>query len=694
MCSSLHYSSKSSKHLLTNTFISLLVLVLLLFIPSQPPHFVKETIFTTFWELIYLFVVGTAVCYGLFSRRNGKVENVSYSSSDFSASYGSRISYVSSFFENEVGNTYGYDEKNVTQNCGFGVKFDFDKFNDSRSSRLRNGVGNFDGVCEKNVGKDWNSKCSVGESVVFVTNGNYEVRRGTKIGCYRPLNLPVRSLKSRIVGSGSTHEDTISEGFDKINKVKFGGLVPINLDEKFRETVITSPVPWGSRNERMDLRGNVSNVKPTFVGEAKLPRAKLPTAKHLSPEVLTSEMEEFERNESLRVSFPPASKSSLAPLKSKPSSSKSSSRRFSTVVASEKNTEDNLKGFSKGETEDLLNRETKGVALLNLDVKPIILVKARSISGSISEMTQKNNSEIDFKGLCKGPKENLVCKPESSTSDVRHARLVVGQLKIGLTSEMTCKISSDNNLKGPDKGVKGDLLEKENTSDDFWNLDLNTTNLVNGRCSTTSFSDINGEKKSETISMDFGNHKKEDLLRRKKDGSIDSLKPGVKAETKVKGLTGKKSVRTIRSNEIVEVKRSEEVYLSHISDKLIKHCGKDEAGLLKKSAWEDGLKSEADEHSGKNSDKPFDKKNSKLTKYRNGERQMNGTCALVNSESISMDFENSQVTAEEEEHRTCIVGDTQIESNEVDKKAAEFIAKFREQIRLQKVALERESEFS
>ncbi|KAK1400769.1 hypothetical protein POM88_000374 [Heracleum sosnowskyi] len=876
MCSTSHYSSKSCSHFFTTTFTFLLVLVLLPFIPSQPPHFVKDTIFTTFWELIYLFVVGIIVCYGLFSKRNSKVENVGYSSSDVLASNGSRISHVSSFFDNGGGNAHGYGENlgerfdfdefrevrssrlrnGVVNGRGygenFGKRFDFDEVREPRFSRLRNGVRGFDGVCEENVGKELDGEGFVGESVGFVGNGNVEVKPGVRNGC-RPLNLPVRSLKSRVVDRGSNYEDRNLEGYDKIKKVKFRGLVPINLDDKFRETIVLSPIPWGSRSGRMDLRENVGDVKPTFVGEtelarprlpavkplstavltsemgeferkeslevsfppplksslaqlkgkpssrsssrrfstevaveknvgdvkptfvgeaelvrprlpavkplstavltsemgeferkeslevsfppplksslaqlkgkpssrsssrrfstevaveknvgdvkptfvgeAELVRPRLPTVKPLCTAVLTSEMEEFERKECLRVSFPPASKSSLAQLKSKLSFSRSSSRRFSAEVAVEKHTENNLKGFSKGETEDLLNTEAKGVVSLNLDVKPATLVKARSISGSFSNMTLENKSN-DFRGLRKGQKEDSVCKQnkciESSNSDVRRTRLVEGQLLNGLTSEMSNETSSDNNLKGSDKSEKGDLLRRENMSDDFWNLDLNSASVVDGRCSTASSSEVDGEKTSETIFMDFGNHKKEDLLRRKKDGSIDSLEQGVKPKTTVKGLTRGKSVRTIRSNEIsVEVKQSKEVYSSHVGDRFVKHCDEDEAGLQKKSGWIDGLKSEADELGRRNRDKPSDTKTSESRKNWNGERQKNGTSTLVKSESIFVDSENFQVIADEEESRPGIIGDTHIESNEVDKKAAEFIAKFREQIRLQKVALKR-----
>ncbi|WOH14825.1 hypothetical protein DCAR_0934348 [Daucus carota subsp. sativus] len=655
---------------------------------AKPPQFVKQTIFTSFWELFYLFVVGIIVCYGLFSRRNCENKNLGCSSSDFSASYVSGISYVSSFFENGVGNTYGYGEKNVTRDRGFGESFDFDEFTDSGSSRLRKGVS------DENVRKEWDSKCAVTESMVFVANGKYEVKPERRNG-HRPLNLPVRSLKSRIIDIAGDHEGNNLAASDISKKLRFRGLVPINLDEKFRETVVASPVPWGLRSERMDLRENMGNVKPAFVGKTELVCPKLPTAKPLSPTILTSEMEEFERKDSFRVSFPPALESSLAPLRNKPSSSRFSSQRFGTEVAAEKNNKNNLKSFSKGETEALSNRATKGVVSSNLDSKPANLVKARSMVGSFSAMSVDNICKNDLKGLHKGQKEESMYKPneciEFLKSDVRHADLVKGQLQVGSTSQMSNERSSDNNLKASFRTDKGDLLEGENTSNDFWNLDLNTACLLNGSFGTALSSENDGEKKSETASVDFGNPKKEDLRSR---NSIDSLKPDVIPKSTMNCLKRGKSVRTIRSNELsVDVKKSEEAYLIHTGDKSVKLCDEDKAGLQKKYDWRDGLICEVEEHSRKNKNISSDMKNSKLRKNRHGERQKNGTRNSVKCESIFMESDNFQVIADKEETRPGIVGDTHIEFNEVDKKAAEFIAKFREQIRLQKVASKREMNF-
>ncbi|KAJ7962006.1 Hydroxyproline-rich glycoprotein family protein [Quillaja saponaria] len=52
---------------------------------------------------------------------------------------------------------------------------------------------------------------------------------------------------------------------------------------------------------------------------------------------------------------------------------------------------------------------------------------------------------------------------------------------------------------------------------------------------------------------------------------------------------------------------------------------------------------------------------------------------------IDSEFENLQVSSDEDAMSGC-VNDAGSDSNEVDKKAGEFIAKFREQIRLQKMA--------
>ncbi|CAK9147820.1 unnamed protein product [Ilex paraguariensis] len=75
-------------------------------------------------------------------------------------------------------------------------------------------------------------------------------------------------------------------------------------------------------------------------------------------------------------------------------------------------------------------------------------------------------------------------------------------------------------------------------------------------------------------------------------------------------------------------------------------------------------------------------------KYQNGEKQDTADSVVEAKEDSESDSEldNFQVSSDEEEAQYDSEDDAELKTSEVDQKAGEFIAKFREQIKLQKTA--------
>ncbi|KAA8515861.1 hypothetical protein F0562_019040 [Nyssa sinensis] len=124
--------------------------------------------------------------------------------------------------------------------------------------------------------------------------------------------------------------------------------------------------------------------------------------------------------------------------------------------------------------------------------------------------------------------------------------------------------------------------------------------------------------------------KREDPLGRGKS-DVDSFSSEMKHTIPAKSLSRGKSVRTIRaSKHVVETMKTGEIHPNHIDGKAGKR-----------------LESEKDSES---------------------------------------EFDNFQLSSDEEETKSDIISDAELGPSEVDRKAGEFIAKFREQIRLQRIA--------
>ncbi|CAO2834780.1 unnamed protein product [Amaranthus hypochondriacus] len=153
-------SSFLLKFILVALFLSLLPLF-----PSDPPEFISHTIFAKSWELIYLLIIGILLSYGLFSRPK---THQTPPKTHLSQPYASNLLHHSSIFDYEEENPPGVSCKNAIPTKSFNLS-------SYRTGDLR--------------GEGENSK-------------NFDEK---------PLGLPVRSLRSRVVDSDSEVEEEEKE---------------------------------------------------------------------------------------------------------------------------------------------------------------------------------------------------------------------------------------------------------------------------------------------------------------------------------------------------------------------------------------------------------------------------------------------------------------------------------------------------
>ncbi|XP_039056536.1 uncharacterized protein LOC120199566 isoform X1 [Hibiscus syriacus] len=223
--------------------------------PSQAPDFVNQTIFNKFWELLHLMFIGIAVSYGLFCRRSVDNGNL-----DDTQSYVSGMFHVSSVFEDGFSNSMYYSGQ-----CNAG---DFNVKN-----------GGFENSYEENVVQAWSSKYFQGEPTVVLAQPNCGLEKYGESSSsvdYKPLGLPVRSLRSRVArranpefGNGSSkpsgsHMKDSSQGSNECRDRGFSGFASENLNGKLNECdVLHFPI---TRTPRSGRRGERVHSNVTYQG--------------------------------------------------------------------------------------------------------------------------------------------------------------------------------------------------------------------------------------------------------------------------------------------------------------------------------------------------------------------------------------------------------------------------------------------
>ncbi|KAH7850238.1 hypothetical protein Vadar_029688 [Vaccinium darrowii] len=401
--------SKSYSVFLCKSLFIALVLVCLPLFPSQAPEFINQTVLTKLWELLHLLFIGIAVSYGLFGRRNAEIDSENQPNLGNSQSYLSGILHISSIFDNGSENPYGSDEKKMMQNRnslylenGHENPYEFEEkkmihtpesqlfeseWRKPRSLDLQKDLET-DVLDEKKVGKTGFCEYLHGESIVFVSQESSVLDEwGEKPKCeidYKPLGLPVRSLRSRIVdhdipeyisGNGSSSDSKGScKKFGEIRMEEFRGLTPINLNQKFKETVSLYSTGGGSRSNMSEVREDKSNsIASLSVGESESDHIKSqsfwspifsqtshepsPTSPEEIPDLEEEGLEENGEESSVTTKTRGFSIGSMAELKV------------------QRNREEKLKGFSKSMREDPLGRGNWRVESWETEGKPKSPVK-------------------------------------------------------------------------------------------------------------------------------------------------------------------------------------------------------------------------------------------------------------------------------------------------------------------------------
>ncbi|XP_012070042.1 uncharacterized protein LOC105632305 [Jatropha curcas] len=265
--------NKFYSHFLYKALLVTIFLVILPLFPSQAPEFINHTLNTRGWEFLQLIFVGIAVSYGLFSRRNDETEKDS-NSNNSNTKFDNAQSYVSKFLQ---------------------VSSVFDDETDTPSRS--------DGV---STVQTWNNQYCRNEPVVVVETEHsvldkeqkQRVATNSRISeKEKPLLLPVRSLKSRVLD------------VDRDENVK----AYQDFEEKLKDNVVLpSPIPWRTRSGRMEIKGKEDGEETDNPPLYTLPpsmeesfRATPNKFSHISTETQAKGAEDFVRKKSIYRSPPP-----------------------------------------------------------------------------------------------------------------------------------------------------------------------------------------------------------------------------------------------------------------------------------------------------------------------------------------------------------------------------------------------------
>ncbi|XP_010512341.1 PREDICTED: uncharacterized protein LOC104788301 [Camelina sativa] len=679
-----------------SVLFALFLLALPLF-PSQAPDFVGETVLTKFWELIHLLFVGIAVAYGLFSRRT--VESPLDFSLDESSS---SLSYVSTIFQFDENHHHSSDfvdvrrsETRLINNDNVSARapvvLKSESFVVETESEDSSGGGS-----QTNEVRAWSSQYFQGKSKVVVARPAYGLDGHV---VHQPLGLPIRSLRSALRDTTPAPEDNNNSFADgAVNGEAESLLLP---DEVVAPP--TPPVPWHFTPEMMGMGDNYpSEFYPQSVDETQFTTRKSASSsrssassqtslashtenrfspsRSVSQESLNSNVEELVKEQSLQGSTR-SSSPSLPPspsLSSSPPSPQlviddthrrlpelevtdethrraSHSRHYSDGSLLEegvrKGFEDELEG---SKVRDRYRRMERGSKSLNLT----------------AESSRRGN-----KSRRSYPPESISSPVDDSTTRRRNLQQKSnGHL---LEDNIGKGLEANNNNLRVKKGRSHDSLElpaEDSAKDESFpalEVSLRPTNAKASRRAMYSSrgerdalpeKDVTRNLKDDTVHSD--KPRKKDL-RGNNDKELNTNSPRLESRSwraSSNVLLRGKSVRTIRSD----------------------RQGKD-------------LKADGDSSDDRAEAKVESRGRTKSRRQRKEELSIvlhqdksSETRAKSEPEEVAMEEteaeQQPQVTLEEEEEAAWeSQSNASHDHNEVDRKAGEFIAKFREQIRLQKL---------
>ena len=644
--------------------------------------------------------------YGLFSSRNAQMGmEETHSNFDNSVSYVSRMLNVTSIFEDGFENPCGSDEKRVifdSEHMGLPVCSNgstvVEEQCEPHFAMYENGFENPYGCDQNNVVQAWNSQYFQGESVVVVAQPSYGLDECGKPGSfidYKPLGLPVRSLKSKVrkrdgaeftsgseSSSGSRGSSTSMSSDSTRRGGNFGDLGPMKLEQEFDEAAaaaaaaVASSIPWRSRSMRNGMRNRVGNgnrsahFRPHSVDETQFESLKsqsftstasfsshassVSSSQSVSSESQNSSTEALGKQKSSQGAFLEASLSPRIPKTGKGSLNVLHSRHYSIGSASgrevSRSSEDELKEWSRSRRED--PQDSIGSAS-NRDVSRSSKDELKEWSRSRREDPRDSIGSASDRDVSRSSKDELKEWSRSRREDPRDS--------FGSASDRDVSRSSKDELKEWSRSRREDP-----------------------RDSISSASDRDISRSSKDDLKEWSRSRREDP-RDSKESSPDSSKLNMSPTSLTKAPSRGKSVRTIRASRLpAGAMKKGEICQNQIDHKDEKRRENLEEAYMRKDKAKVAVESLMIGTSKQNLDNPYPMPNGTNAMYhKKGEFSENA--ALGSEQDSESEAESFQVSSEEDAVPGS-VDDAGPYSDEVDKKAGEFIAKFREQIRLQKMA--------
>ena len=535
-----------------------------------------------------------------------------HSNFDNSVSYVSRMLNVTSILEDGLENPCGSDEKRVifdSEHMGLPVCSNgstvVEEQCEPHFAMYENGFENPYGCDQNNVVQAWNSQYFQGESVVVVAQPSYGLDECGKPGSfidYKPLGLPVRSLKSKVrkrdgaeftsgseSSSGSRGSSTSRSSDSTRRGGNFGDLGPMKLEQEFDEAAaaaaaaVASSIPWRSRSMRNGMRNRVGNGNRSA---------------HFRPHSVDETQFESLKSQSF-------------------TSTASFSSHASSVSSSQS-------------------------------------VSSESQNSSTEALGKQKSSQGAFLEASLSPR---IPKTGKGSLNVLHSR----HYSIGSASGREVSRSSEDELK------EWSRSRREDPQDSI---------------GSASNRDVSRSSKDEL--KEWSRSRREDP-RDSKESSPDSSKLNMSPTSLTKAPSRGKSVRTIRASRLpAGAMKKGEICQNQIDHKDEKRRENLEEAYMRKDKAKVAVESLMIGTIKQNLDNPYPMPNGTNAMY-NKKGEFSENAALGSEQDSESEAESFQVSSEEDAVPGS-VDDAGPYSDEVDKKAGEFIAKFREQIRLQKMA--------
>ena len=648
-------SSSFTSHVLRKSLFFVLFLVLIPLFPSQAPEFISHsTIFTKFWDLARLLFIGLAACYGVFSHRN--VEDFGFEppphySDDSKSSYVSRIFHFSPIFEDGSENLSGFDDKNVYQNW------------DSQYYRGESMVNDINGLELNKIGQQYYR----GESMVDVANGN-ERNEGGSSDAENGFENSFENGDSNVVQSWNSQyfqvESTVVVSQPNYSLDEYGNLgqangyrplgLPVrslnprarNLDSpQFSNGSESGTSFSGSGSGSADGSGrsvkenDFGDMDPTNLEGMVDETVALPSQIPWRPRFETRETRE-------KVGSSAGGYSHFRPLSVDETQFeflKSQSFRSTTSLSSQGNPGPQHLGPSHFRP-------------LSADEAQFESLKSQSFRSTTSLSSQ--GSSASYSPTTLSPSRSVSSEmPNSETEELGENKSYRASYPPTSQSPTTRKADAPLNAFHLRRYSSGSLFQKDSR-----------------RSLKDELKDLKGKRNEDTTGS--------------REAGQDSLRSDQKPATPVKisSLKGK-SVRTIRASRYAtETIKAGEMSRNHIDDKVGKICNEAQTVNMGKDEMERGPDNMLIGADKKNSDTQYHMSKPTLSKYKKKENEVISESVTVESTEDSESENDISRVSSDEDSAPAIYNDAGDYTSEVDKKAGEFIAKFREQIRLQKVA--------